>query len=39
MREVSMQMFRDSVDAYVREDVELGRALKARDKVLDCAVI
>src|SRR6266704_2180909 len=26
------QMFQDSVDAYVREDVALGRALKARDK-------
>jgi phosphate transport system protein len=35
MREHAMQMFRDSVDAYVREDVELGRALKARDKALD----
>ena len=29
------QMFKDSVDAYVREDVELGRGLKARDKTLD----
>jgi len=35
MREHAMQMFRDSVDAYVREDVELGRSLKARDKTLD----
>ena len=35
MRKHAMQMFKDSVDAYVREDVELGRALKARDKVLD----
>ena len=35
MREHSMQMFKDSVDAYVREDVELGRGLKARDKALD----
>ena len=35
MREHAMQMFKDSVDAYVREDVELGRALKARDKALD----
>ena len=35
MREVAMQMFKDSVDAYVREDVELGRGLRARDKVLD----
>ena len=31
----AMSMFRDSVEAYVREDVELGRALKARDKALD----
>ena len=28
-------MFKDSVDAYVREDVELGRGLNARDKALD----
>lgn len=35
MREHAMQMFKDSVDAYVREDVELGRSLKARDKALD----
>ena len=29
-------MFKDSVDAYVREDVELGRArLCPRDKQLD----
>jgi len=35
MREVSMQMFKDSVEAYVQEDVELGRALKARDRELD----
>ncbi len=35
MRVVAMEMFRDSVDAYVREDVELGRGLKARDKALD----
>ena len=35
MREHAMQMFKDSVDAYVREDVELGRALKARDNALD----
>lgn len=35
MREHAMQMFKDSVDAYVREDEELGRALKARDKALD----
>src|SRR5262252_1444548 len=35
MRELSMKMFQDSVDAYVRDDVELGRGLKARDKALD----
>ncbi|MBA3833686.1 MAG: phosphate uptake regulator PhoU [Chthoniobacterales bacterium] len=35
MREHAMRMFKDSVDAYVQEDVELGRALKARDKALD----
>lgn len=35
MREHSMRMFKDSVDAYVQEDVELGRGLKARDKALD----
>jgi len=35
MRQHAMQMFKDSVDAYVREDVELARALKARDKALD----
>jgi len=29
------QMFQDSVDAYVRDDVAQGRALKARDKILD----
>ncbi len=31
----AMAMFKDSVEAYIREDVELGRALKARDKALD----
>src|SRR5215468_5576123 len=31
----AMAMFKDSVDAYVREDVELARGLKARDKTLD----
>jgi phosphate transport system protein len=31
----AMAMFKDSVDAYVREDVELGRGLKARDRTLD----
>ncbi len=35
MREHAMQMFRDSVDAYMREDVELARGLKARDRALD----
>ncbi len=35
MREHSMQMFKDSVDSYMREDVELARGLKARDKALD----
>jgi len=35
MRDHSMQMFKDSVDAYMREDVELARGLKARDKALD----
>ena len=35
MREHAMAMFKDSVDAYVREDVELGRGLKARDRKLD----
>src|ERR1044071_8843155 len=28
MREHAMRMFKDSVDAYVNEDVELGRGLK-----------
>jgi phosphate transport system protein len=35
MRELAIQMFKDSVDAYIREDVELARGLKARDKALD----
>ncbi len=35
MREHAMAMFKDSVDAFVREDIELGRGLKARDKALD----
>ena len=35
MRELGMKMFHDSVDAYVNEDVDLGRGLKARDKALD----
>jgi phosphate transport system protein len=29
------QMFQDGVDAYVRDEVAQGRALKARDKALD----
>ncbi|HEY5037290.1 MAG TPA: phosphate signaling complex protein PhoU [Chthoniobacterales bacterium] len=35
LREHAMAMFKDSVDAYVNEDIELGRGLKARDKALD----
>ncbi len=35
LREHAMAMFKDSVDAFVREDIELGRGLKARDKTLD----
>ncbi|MGI8890012.1 MAG: phosphate signaling complex protein PhoU [Chthoniobacterales bacterium] len=35
MREHAMKMFRDSVDAFVHENVELARGLKARDKALD----
>jgi phosphate transport system protein len=35
LREHSMRMFRDSVDAYVHENVELALGLKARDKALD----
>src|SRR3954451_21187856 len=31
----AMSMFKDSVEAYIREDVDLARTLKARDKVLD----
>ncbi len=31
----AMSMFKDSMEAYIREDVELARALKARDRVLD----
>ena len=33
--EQAMWMFRDSVDAFVREDVDLGRAVVARDEKLD----
>jgi len=31
----AMLMFKDSIDAFVREDVDLGRAVVARDKELD----
>ena len=31
----AMSMFRNSVEAYIREDVELALALKPRDKALD----
>jgi phosphate transport system protein len=35
MNAQAMTMFKDSVDAYVREDVELGRAIVPRDAKLD----
>jgi phosphate transport system protein len=35
MYEHAMSMFKDSVDAFVREDVELGRAIVPRDERLD----
>ena len=35
MYKQAMSMFKDSVDAYVREDVELGRAVVPRDEELD----
>lgn len=35
MKKHAMTMFKDSVDAYIREDVELAMTLKARDKTLD----
>lgn len=35
MYEQAMSMFRDSVDAFVREDVDLGRAVVPRDERLD----
>jgi phosphate transport system protein len=35
MHRHAMSMFKDSVEAYIREDVELARALKPRDKALD----
>lgn len=31
----AMSMFKDSIDAFVREDVDLGRAVVARDRELD----
>ncbi len=35
MRDHAMAMFKDSLDAYVREDVELARAIVPRDHALD----
>src|SRR5213593_2336883 len=35
MHEQAMSMFKDSVDAFVREDVDLGRAVVPRDERLD----
>jgi phosphate transport system protein len=35
MNAQAMSMFKDSVDAYVREDVDLGRAIVPRDAKLD----
>jgi phosphate transport system protein len=35
MYEHAMSMFKDSVDAFVREDVDLGRAIVPRDEKLD----
>ncbi len=35
MHRHAMAMFKDSVDAYIREDVDQAMTLKARDKVLD----
>jgi len=35
MYEHAMSMFKDAVDAFVREDVELGRAIVPRDEKLD----
>jgi phosphate transport system protein len=35
MYEQAMSMFKDSVDAYAREDVDLGRSIVPRDDVLD----
>ncbi len=35
MYEEALSMFKDSVDAYVREDVQLGRSIVPRDEKLD----
>src|SRR6266699_6466789 len=35
MYDHAMSMFKDSVDAFVREDVDLGRAIVPRDEKLD----
>ena len=35
IQEHAISMFKDSIDAFVREDVELARAVVARDKQLD----
>jgi phosphate transport system protein len=35
MHEQAISMFKESIDAYVREDVELGRAIVPRDEKLD----
>jgi phosphate transport system protein len=35
MYDHAMSMFKDSVDAFTREDVELGRAVVSRDEKLD----
>ncbi len=35
MHEHAISMFKDSVDAFVREDVDLGRAVVQRDEKLD----
>ena len=35
LRDHAMAMFKDAVDAFVREDVDLGRAVVARDNELD----
>ena len=35
MYDHAMAMFKDSIDAYVREDVELARAVVPRDQALD----